>query len=482
MELNSVIFVAFFAVVFLLYYLFSQKCKVQNIILLAASYFFYGYVNWKILPIIVLMTLFFYVMGLQIGKCNGRGDEKTCSRWTVFTIVVGLLPLLYFKYFAFFVSSFAELFAHLGFVADIPTLRIILPLGISFYTFRLLSYAIEVYQEGMSAEKNLLDFATYVAFFPSLMAGPIDRPNVFLPQIKTNRVSNYDNLVEGLRRFVWGWFMKVCIADRIAAFIDPVVANYSSTNSTTILLMILLYPLQMYADFGGYSNMAIGVSKMLGIVQAENFKRPLFSLNIAELWRRWHMSLTSWLTDYVYTPLAFQFRNWGKWGIMLAITINMVLIGFWHGPDWSFGFFGLYQAMLYIPLVVRGNVASGGAIHWKSGFIPWKELWKIVLTFLLFSIGMVFSRADNLTDSFGILHGLFKDWGMPHLGDIINWIVFMPCLLVLFIKDWIDERGINDTIWRNNKPVVVVILVTILIIAIFVLRGTVSKEFIYMQF
>ena len=482
MELNSIIFVTFFTVVFLFYYLLSKNGKLQNIILLAASYFFYGYVNWRILPIILLMTLFFFYTGIQIGKCNEKGDEKKCTLWTRFTIIVGLLPLLYFKYFAFFVESFAELLASFGFCADIPSLRIILPLGISFYTFRLLSYAIEVNQEGMSAEKNLLDFATYVAFFPSLLAGPIDRPNVFIPQIKVNRVAVYDNLVEGLKRFVWGWFMKVCIADRIAAFIDPVVANYSNSNSSTLMLIVLFYPLQMYADFGGYSNMAIGVSKMLGIVQAENFKRPLFALNIAELWRRWHMSLTSWLTDYVYTPLAFQFRSWGKWGIMLAITINMVLIGFWHGPDWSFGFFGLYQALLYIPLVVSGNVTSGGSIHWKSGLIPWKDLWKIVVTYLLFSVGMVFSRADNLTDSFGILHGLFKDWGMPHPGDITNWLVFVPCLLMLFIKDWFDECGAMKKVMRSNKPICVVLGLVVLIILIFFLRGDAPKEFIYKQF
>lgn len=482
MELNSIIFVTFFAVVFLFYYLLSKNGKLQNIVLLTASYFFYGYVNWRILPIIILLTLFFFYTGIQIGKCNEKGDEKMCTLWTRFTIIVGLLPLLYFKYFAFFVGSFAELLASFGFCADIPTLRIILPLGISFYTFRLLSYAIEVNQEGMSAEKNLLDFATYVAFFPSLLAGPIDRPNVFIPQIKVSRVAVYDNLVDGLKRFVWGWFMKVCIADRIAAFIDPVVANYSNSNSSTLILIVLFYPLQMYADFGGYSNMAIGVSKMLGIVQTENFKRPLFALNIAELWRRWHMSLTSWLTDYVYTPLAFQFRGWGKWGIMLAITINMVLIGFWHGPDWSFGFFGLYQALLYIPLVIKGNVTSGGVIHWKSGFIPLKDLLKIALTFILFSVGMVFSRADNITDSFAIIKGLFGVWEMPNLGDIFNWLILIPCLIVLFIKDWWDERRQEGVFWQNNKPITVVTLIVILIVLIFVLRGNAPKEFIYIQF
>ncbi len=482
MELNSITFVIFFAVVFLLYYLFHRKGKVQNIVLLVASYFFYGYVNWKILPIIILMTLFFYFAGIQIGKCNEKGDEKGCSNWTRFTIIIGLLPLLYFKYFAFFVSSFAELFVSLGFNADVPTLRIILPLGISFYTFRLLSYAIEVNQEGMSAEKNILDFATYVAFFPSLLAGPIDRPNVFLPQIKENRVADYDNLVVGLKRFVWGWFMKVCIADRMATFIDPVVANYGTTNSSTLLLIVLLYPLQMYTDFCGYSNMAIGISRMLGIVQAENFKRPFFALNIAEFWRRWHMSLTTWLTDYVYTPLAFSFRRIGKWGLMLAITINMVIIGFWHGADWSFGFFGLYQALLYIPLVIKGKVATGGTIQWKSNLIPLKDLMKMAITYLLFAVGMVFSRADTITDGFAILKGLFIDWGMPHPGELMNWFIFVSCLFVLFIKEWLEESESKMVFWRNNKPVAVVTLVIALVVLIFVLRGSAPKEFIYMQF
>ena len=194
------------------------------------------------------------------------------------------------------------------------------------------------------------------------------------------------------------------------------------------------------------------------------------------------MSLTSWLTDYVYTPLAFSFRKWGKWGIMLAITINMLLIGFWHGPDWSFGFFGLYQALLYIPMVIKGNVVSGGEIHWKHGLIPIKELARILITFVLFSVGMVFSRADSLSDGFGILGGLFNEWGMPHPGDLINWFIFVPCLVMLVLKDWIDERGKTNVFWKNNKPIIVVAIIVVLVVLIFVLRGSAPKEFIYKQF
>ena len=251
MELHSLRFLAFFAIVFALYYIFRKRKMVQNVILLTASYVFYAMASIKIVPIILLMTLFFYFMGIEIDRWNNKGDEDKAGRITVFTIIVGLLPLFYFKYFNFFFDSFVDLFNLMGLHFHHSVLKIILPLGLSFYTFRLISYVMEINQYSINAEKNLLVFATYVAYFPSLIAGPIDRPNDFIPQLHANREPKYENFVEGLKRFIWGWFMKICVADRITAYITA--ATIGVDNGTTMFLVTLMGPFRTYCDFAGYS-------------------------------------------------------------------------------------------------------------------------------------------------------------------------------------------------------------------------------------
>ena len=481
MELHSLRFLSFFAIVFALYYIFYKKKMVQNVILLTASYVFYAIASIKIVPIILLMTLFFYIMGIEIDKWNNKGDEDKAGRITVFTIIVGLLPLFYFKYFNFFFDSFVDLFNLMGLHFHHSVLKIILPLGLSFYTFRLISYAIEVNQCSINAEKNLLVFATYVAYFPSLIAGPIDRPNDFIPQLKKNRTPEYKNFVEGLKRFLWGWFMKICVADRMTAYITA--ATIGVDNGTTMFLVALMGPFRIYCDFAGYSNMAIGASRMLGIVSTENFNRPFFAQNISDYWRRWHMSLTKWVTDYVYTPLSFRYRKKGKFGMILAIYINLFIISFWHKASWGYVLFGLYHATLFVPIILNNKMAKDLELKWIGGWLlhP-KNIIKAAGVYLLITIGGVIAEADSIGWIISTVRSWFDPWGMPSFYDPFNMVIFLLCGLVVILKDYLDELGTKYNLLKSNRPVWVVFGLVLFAILIFFLRGDVPQEFVYKQF
>ena len=482
MQLNSLIFLLFFSIVFVLYYCRS-KVKWQNALLLVASYFFYGYIDWKMLPLIIAMTLLFYYVGAIIGKLRERGEDKKAQLLSTILIIVGLLPLLYFKYFNFFVESVSDFLGIIGLHDTTRTLNILMPLGISFFTFRLISYAIEVNRMKMKPTKDLVAFAAYVAFFPTILSGPIDRPANFLGQISEGRKPDYQYLYKGIILFVWGWFIKVCIADRIAKYTGAIFDVYDTANGASLVIASLLYPFEMYADFSGYSCMAIGVGKMLGIDVAENFRRPFFAQNIAEYWRRWHMSLTSWLTDYVFMPLNVKFRNLGNWGIIFAAIINMIVVGFWHGDNWTYGFFGLYHGLLFIPIVLSGNLGKKKKVKWLNGWmLPPKVLLNMVLTYLLVAIGLVFFRAPSVAVGFDILHGIVSSWGVPSTPDVMNIIIFVFFGLILIVKDYLDE---NNSKWRmlnTERTFSTNLTLFILIICIILFRADVPKPFVYIQF
>lgn len=482
MQLNSLLFILFFSIVFILYYCRSEV-RWQNVLLLFASYFFYGYIDWKMLPLILGMTLLFYYTGAYIGKLRKREEDKKAYWTTTVLVIIGLLPLLYFKYFNFFVDSVVDFLSLFGFQNTTRTLNVLMPLGISFFTFRLISYAIEVNRSKMEPSTDFVAFATYVAFFPTIMSGPIDRPGKFLGQINEGRKPEYDFLYKGLILFVWGWFIKVCIADRMAKYTGGIFDVYDTANGTSLLIASLLYPFEMYADFSGYSCMAIGVGKMLGIDVAENFRRPFFAQNIAEYWRRWHMSLTSWLTDYVFMPLNVKFRNLGNWGIILAAIINMIVVGFWHGDNWTYGLFGLYHGLLFIPIVLSGGFGKKKKIKWINGWIiPPKVLLNMLLTYLLVAIGLVIFRAPSVAVGVGILKGIVSSVGVPSTPDVMNIIVFVIFGLVLIVKDYLDENNSRWHLLDPNRRISTNITLFILIICIILFRADMPKPFVYIQF
>jgi len=336
MVVNSINFWLFFAATLLPYFLlYKAGSKWQNLWLLLASYFFYGWADWRMLPLLAVTTLIFYGLGIAIGR-NTESNPKKAARYKTLGVIIGLGVLVYFKYLGFMVDQFATLFRSWGMNVEESIFSIVMPIGISFFTFKLMSYVLEVNLGNIKPEKDIIKFGTYIAFFPTILSGPIDRPNKFLPQLDISRKIDADNLSEGLKRILWGMFLKMCIADRIAPWTDAVFNNYAHHNGTTIIVASILYLIQMYTDFAGYSDMAIGVARMMGINVAENFKRPFFAQNIAEYWRNWHITLTQWVTDYVFKPLTVSFRDWGQWGIYLATLINFVLIGAWHGANWTF--------------------------------------------------------------------------------------------------------------------------------------------------
>ena len=444
MVFNSFSFLVFFVVVFLVYHLLlKERTHAQNIFLLVSSYIFYGYADWRMLPIILLATVIYYLLGICIEKSN----EKSATILKTIGVVLGIGMLGYFKYLNFFVDSFATIFSKIGLQVNEYSFNIIMPLGISFFTFRLLSYIIEIHRGRISASLNFVNFATYIAFFPCILSGPIDRPNNFLPQLEKKRVFDYALVVNGCRQILWGLFKKVVIADNLAIYVDTVwdksVCVISQTGSTLVLAMIF-YLIQMYADFSGYSDMAIGVGKMLGFRITSNFKAPLFALNIADYWKRWHISLTSWLTDYVFMPLNIKFRDLGQWGIILAIIINFILIGFWHGADWTFGLFGLYHGLLYIPLILSGAFYKKAKLKTnKLGLPIFKDICRMLLTMVLVVIGLILFRAPNISTAWIYIKGIFDTslFTIPWLNSYYFYIPMVVSTCIMIVVEWIERNN-----------------------------------------
>lgn len=397
MIFNSFTFVVFFIIVFVVYWiLLKERTKSQNVFLLLASWFFYGYADVKMLPLLVVSIVIFFYLGRWIHNAE---SEKTSSVLTTLGVLLGVGLLLYFKYFNFFIESFINLFASIGLHSNIHTFNIIMPLGISFYTFRLLSYLIDIHRGKCNPTDNFISFATYISFFPCLLSGPIDRPK-FIGQIESKRVFDYDKAVDGCRQILWGLFKKVVVADNCAVYVDSVWGNIGGQTGSTLLLSAILYSFQMYADFSGYSDMAIGVGKLLGFNISQNFNYPFFALNVADYWRRWHMSLTSWLTDYVFMPLNIKFRDLGTFGLILAIVINMVVVGMWHGANWTYAVFGLYHGLLFVPLIISGTFHKKTKIKTnKIGLPVFGDMLKMICTFLLVTLGLVIFRAESITQA-----------------------------------------------------------------------------------
>ncbi|MBX2903610.1 MAG: MBOAT family protein [Chitinophagales bacterium] len=368
----------------------------QNILLLIASYIFYSWVSWKILPLLIISTIVFYILGIAVFKTKTERKKRLLYS---LGIVFGVGVLLYFKYFNFFISSVKELLETIGLQTNLHTIKIIIPIGISFYTFRLLSYIIDIYQEEIEPTYNFIDFATYIAFFPCILAGPIDRPATLIPQLQNKRVFSYLGVVDGLRQILWGLFKKAVIADNLVGYVNQVFdGDIHLQTGSTLLFAAMLALIQLYADFSGYSDMATGIAKVLGFNITKNFDYPLFSQNVAEFWRRWHLSFTTWLTDYIFMPLNFIWRKWGKWGMILAITVNFVICGLWHGDRWTFILWGAYNGLLFIPLILSGAMYKPNIIETYYWGIPKpKVIVKMFQTFILMTLGMVFFRSESLS-------------------------------------------------------------------------------------
>lgn len=399
MIFNSIEFLFFLPVVFAFYWMMRKRMQLQNAFIVVASYFFYGWWDWRFLLLIAFTSSCSYASGLLIEKLRNRADlsdrqiQKKTKGITTANIVINLLILGVFKYYNFFIESFVVLFPALD--ADQLLLNIILPVGISFYTFQALSYSIDIYRSKMKPTHNAIAFFAYVSFFPQLVAGPIERATNLLPQFEKCRTFDYCTAIDGLRQMLWGFFKKMVIADRCAVFVDTIWNEYSTQSASTLLLAAALFTFQIYGDFSGYSDIAIGTAKLFGIRLKRNFNVPYFSRDIAEFWRRWHISLTTWFRDYLYIPLGGS--RVSKVKIVRNTFIIFLVSGLWHGANWTFIVWGAYHALLFLPLILLGKnrrytntVAEGRLLPTLHEFL------QMLLTFVLAIIGWIIFRAENL--------------------------------------------------------------------------------------
>lgn len=485
MVVNSLAFLWFFLVVMAVYYLCQPKRKIQNLFLLACSYWFYAQVDIKMTALLFILTVVFWLIGREIDKSIEQGKERISSILTTLSVIVGIGTLFFFKYLNFFIGSFVAAANIIGIHMSWTAAHIIVPVGLSFFTFKLMSYPLDIYHGKISHDKNIFDFANYIAFFPTILSGPIDRPKPFLKQLKQSRLFNPENIMVGFRRVLWGMFMKMCIADRLDLYISAVWNNFEHHSAISIIFASLLYPFQMYADFSGYSEMATGVSLMLGFKVAENFKRPFFTINIAQYWSRWHMSLTSWLTDYVFMPLNIKLRDWGTNGTIAAIMLNMTFIGMWHGADWTFFLFGIYHGLWYIPLMVSGQFFKKTKIKVNSHGWPTSPfVTKMIANYLIVTFGLMLFRSDNISDFWAVVCRIPEAWNGSLFFDMSTLVNAAICSIALIYVDlqeeWFPYKKLYLPKWSERWRWEITITAEIIAILLFGIFD--SNQFIYFQF
>ena len=510
MLFNSFEYLIFLPIVFLLYWFVfdyaMRKCKHQllwqNLFVVIASYIFYGWWDWRFLILIAITTFLSFLSGLGIEYAPTQRGKKTVM---IANIIVNLGILGVYKYYDFFAREFAELFC---IESDFLLLHLILPVGISFYTFQALSYSIDVYRKQIEPTHDIVAFVAFLSFFPQLVAGPIERATNLLPQFQKKRTFDYAQAVDGMRQILWGLFKKIVVADNCATYVDTVFADISNHSGSTLLLAAVLFTFQIYGDFSGYSDIAIGTAKLFGIKLMRNFNVPYFSRDIAEFWRRWHISLTTWFRDYVYIPLGgsrpevpARLKAKGERreaGYKKAIAIRntfiiFLLSGLWHGANWTFVLWGAYHALLFVPLLVmnknrryRDTVATitlpDGTT--KTKWLPsLKEAGQMLLTFALALVGWIIFRAENIGQVGEYLRCITSNlFSIPNL---IGRDFYIPTFIGVFIlvaMEWLNRNHQHGLGFLQTKGKVLRwVVYTFLMFSLFALGGH-AGDFIYFQF
>lgn len=437
MLFNSPAFALFLPIVFALYWAIpSRRWSWQNALLLVASYYFYACWDVRFLALLFFSTWLDYYTGLRM---DTELDPRKRKTWFVLSVVVNLGFLGVFKYYDYFAVSFAQALADIGVMVHPRTLAIILPVGISFYTFHGLSYVIDIHQRRIKAERSFLDYALFVSFFPLLVAGPIERATHLLPQLKRPRIFDRAKAVDGLRQILWGLFKKMVIADGCAPFVDEIFASPGERSGSELLIGAVLFSFQIYGDFSGYTDIASGTARLFGIELLRNFAYPYFSRDIAEFWRRWHISLSSWFRDYVYIPLggsaggtAMRVRN---------ILIIFLLSGLWHGANWTFVAWGALNALLFLPLLLMGrNRAHTDGVA-EGRILPTvRELFSMVITFALVTLAWVFFRSDDMAQAWLYLKRLFTvTWLVRPALDMSALLVLLVIIGLFMAVEWLGR-------------------------------------------
>lgn len=486
MLFNSIEFAIFLPIVFILYwFVFNRKISSQNLLILLVSYVFYAWWDYRFLFLLAFSTFLDYFSGLKIEQAKSNAQSKF---WLVLSIGINLGFLGFFKYYNFFVTEMASALAGAGITIDPWTLKVILPVGISFYTFHGLSYIIDVYKKRIIAEKNFVDYAVFVSYFPLLVAGPIERATHLLPQFKRTRTFNYQYAADGMRQILWGLFKKVVIADNCATYANAIFNSSGEHNGSSLFIGALFFTFQIYGDFSGYSDIALGVSRLFGIELLRNFAFPYFSRDIAEFWRRWHISLSTWFRDYLYFPLGGS--KGGKWMRVRNTFIIFIVSGFWHGANWTFIAWGFLNALYFIPLLLlEKNRTHIDVIPTHNLFPSAKELFQISITFLLTVIAWIFFRADTIHQAFAIIGEIFSRslFQLPDfLGqhDMIYLVIHCIMILILLTMEWLhrDKQHALQFNPSTAKSTVKRWAIYSVIVVFILLFGGKQNNFIYFQF
>ena len=488
MLFNSISFLIFLPIVFILYwFVFQRNLKGQNIFVIIASYVFYGWWDWRFLLMIVFTSFCSWASGLLMQRIDNENKPYPyLSRKfiSISNILLNLGILFFFKYYNFFVDSFTAAFSLVGIDLHVQTLNIILPVGISFYTFQALSYSIDVYRRKIEPTNDMVAFFAYIGFFPLLVAGPIERATNLLPQFYKKRVFCYDQAADGLRQILWGLFKKIVIADNCASYVSMAFDNPQTQTGSTLLLGAIFFTFQIYGDFSGYSDIAIGTARLFGINAMRNFAFPYFSRDIAEFWRRWHISLTTWFRDYVYIPLGGSRGT--KWQVIRNTLIIFTISGFWHGANWTFIAWGVFHALLFMPLILLNKNRKNTNIVAENRLLPnIKEIVQMGTTFFLVVIGWIFFRADSISQAFDYLGGIFDVslFSKPYLRAFKS--RFLPLfimLAILIVVEWVQRKKEHGLTLSDRIPKPARWLIYLILIYIIHRFQGESATFIYFQF
>jgi D-alanyl-lipoteichoic acid acyltransferase DltB (MBOAT superfamily) len=479
MLFNSIDFAIFLPIVFLLYWFVVNKTiRLQNLFIVIVSYVFYGWWDWRFLSLIIFSTILDYTIGISFSKAETPNSRKALL-WV--SILVNLGFLGFFKYFNFFLDSFVTAFSFFGIKITGHSLHVTLPVGLSFYTFQSLSYTIDVYKKKLEPTKDFIAYAAFVSFFPQLVAGPIGRAVDLLPQFHNPRIFEYDKAVDGMRQMMWGLFKKIVIADNCAEYANQIFNNSNEYSGSTLLMGAFLFAVQIYCDFSGYSDIAIGTARLFGINLMRNFAFPYFSRDIAEFWRRWHISLSTWFRDYVYFPLGGS--QGSKWMSVRNIFITFIISGFWHGANWTFIVWGAINAFYFLPLLLANKNRENLETVAQGKYFPsLRELASMLFTFALTLVAWIFFRAKNIDHAFSYLTGIFSN-SLFVTPEVFPKAKIILLIILFFIIEWLgreQQYAIATLGVRWNRPLRHAMYYAFVIITIYY-SGR-QQEFIYFQF
>ena len=481
MLFNSIDFAIFLPIVFVLYWFVANKnFKLQNFLIVAASYLFYGWWDWRFLSLILFSTIIDYTIGQKL-RVEENETKRKVLLWSSILLNLGFLG--FFKYYNFFLDNFITAFSFFGTEINANSLNIILPVGISFYTFQTLSYTIDVYKRKLEPTNDIIAFSAFVSFFPQLVAGPIERATNLLPQFYTKREFNYAKAVDGMRQILWGLFKKIVIADNCAQIANEIFNNSADYNGSTLVLGALFFTFQIYGDFSGYSDIAIGTSRLFGFNLKQNFAFPYFSRDIAEFWRRWHISLSTWFRDYLYIPLGGS--RGGTWMKVRNTFIIFIVSGFWHGASWTFIVWGALNALYFLPLLLlKKNRANTNTVAEEKTFPSIKELSQMGITFSLTVFSWIFFRAENIEHAYSYISTIVSKsfFSFPQSTDMGVKRTFLMIMFFVIIE-WLgrnEQFAIAKLGLEWKRPIRYLMYLSI-ILALFWFGGD-KQQFIYFQF